>query len=42
MMKFWIDSTSIEDDDIHIQSPSMSDPTLSDIDYKNEMGLNYP
>jgi len=34
-MNFKIDSKSIEDD--AIQSRSMSDPTLSDIDFKNDM-----
>ena len=36
-MSFWIDSKSIEDYVIQIQSRSMSDPTLSDIDFKNKM-----
>ena len=36
-MNFYIDSKSIEDDVIQIQSRSMFDPTFSDIDYKNEM-----
>ena len=35
MMKFSMDSKSIEVD--VIQSRSMSDPTLSDIDFKNKM-----
>ena len=39
MMNFLIDSTSIEDDVIKIQSRSMSDPTLSDILFKNKMDL---
>ena len=34
MMNFQIDCKSIEDDAIQIQSRSMSDPTLSDIDLK--------
>ena len=34
-----IDSKSIEDDVIWIQSRSMSDPTLSDIDFKSKMAL---
>ena len=38
MMNFSIDSISIEDDVIQIQSRSMSDPTLSDIDFKIKMG----
>ena len=37
MMNFEIDLKSIEDDAIQIQSRSMSDPTLSDIDFKNKM-----
>ena len=37
MMNFLIDYKSIEDDIIHIQSRSMSDPTFSDIDFKNEL-----
>ena len=32
-----IDSKSIEYDVIEIQSRSMSDPTFSDIDFKNKM-----
>ena len=35
MKNFWIDLKTIEDDVIQIQSRSMSDPTLSDIDFKN-------
>ena len=35
MMYFEIDSKPIEDDAIQIQSRSMSDPPLSDIDFKN-------
>ena len=34
MMNFWINSKSIEDNVIQIQNRSVSDPTLSDIDYK--------
>ena len=30
---------SIEDEDIQIQSRFMSDPSLSDIDFKNKMAL---
>ena len=37
MIKFEMDSTSIEDDVIQIQSRSMPDPPLSDIDFKNKM-----
>ena len=37
MMNFLIDLKSIEDDGIQIQSRSISDPTLSDIDFKNKM-----
>ena len=37
MMNFLIDSKSIEDEIIKIQSRSVSDPSLSDIDFKNEM-----
>ena len=37
MMNFLIDSISNEDDVIQIQSRSMSDPLLSDIDFKNKM-----
>ena len=37
MISFLIDSKSIEDGVIQIQSRSMSDPTLSDIDYENKM-----
>ena len=36
-MNFQIDSKSIADDVIQIQSRSMSDPPLSDIDFKNKM-----
>ena len=36
-MNFYIDSKSIADVVIQIQSRSMSDPTLSDIDFKNKM-----
>ena len=36
-LNFLIDSKSIEDDIIEIQSRSMSDPTFSDIDFKTEM-----
>ena len=36
MMNSQIDSKPIEDDAIQIQSRSMSDPTLSDIDFKNK------
>ena len=32
-----MDSKSIEDDVIQIQARSMSDPPLSDIDFKNKM-----
>ena len=39
MMNFLIDYKSIEDDVIHIQSRSMSDPTFSDIDFKIKMAL---
>ena len=39
MMNFQIDSKSIEDDDICIQSRSLPDPTVSDIDFKNKMAL---
>ena len=35
MMNFFIDSKSIEDD--IIQSRSMSDPPLSEIDFKNKI-----
>ena len=35
--KFQIDWKPIEDDIIQIQSRSMSDPTFSDIDFKNKM-----
>ena len=44
MMNFWIDPKSIEDGIIEIQSHSMSDPTLSEMEFKNEMdsGLDYP
>ena len=37
MIKFWMDSKSIEDEVIQIQSRSMSDPPLSDIDFENRM-----
>ena len=37
MMNFLIDYESIEDDVIEIQSRSMSEPTFSDIDFKNKM-----
>ena len=37
MMNFLIDSKSIGDDVIQIQSRSMSDPTFSDTDFKNKM-----
>ena len=37
MMSFLIDYKSIEDDVIHIQSRSMSDPIFSDIDFKIKM-----
>ena len=37
MMNFSIDSIPIEDEVIQIQFRSMSDPTLSDIDFKNKM-----
>ena len=37
MTNFWIDSKLIEDDVIQIQCRSMSDPPLSDIDFKNKM-----
>ena len=36
-MNFLIDSKSIEDDVIQIQSRSMLDPTLSDIEFNNKM-----
>ena len=36
-MKFQIDSKSIQDEVIQIQSRSMSDPPLYDIDFKNKM-----
>ena len=39
MMNFYIDSKSIKDDVIQIQSRSIPDPTLSDIDFKNKMAL---
>ena len=39
MMNFWIDSNSIEDNVIRIQSRFMSDPTFSDIDFRNKMAL---
>ena len=41
-LNFYIDSRSNEDDVIQTQSRSMSDPTLSDIDFKNKMALVYP
>ena len=37
MMNFQIDSKSIEDGVIQIQSRSLLDPLLSDIDFKNSM-----
>jgi len=37
MMSFLIDEKSIEDEVIHIQRRSMSDPTFSDIDFKIKM-----
>ena len=39
-----IDSKSIESDVIEIQGRSMSDPTLSDINFKkcNGLGPNFP
>ena len=37
MMNSWIDSKLIEDDAIQIQNRSMSDPSLSDTDFKNKM-----
>ena len=37
MMNFKIDSKSIEDGVIQIKSRFMSYPTLSDIDFKNQM-----
>ena len=39
MMNSWIDSKLIEDDAIQIQSRSMSDTTLSDIDFKYKIAL---
>ena len=36
-MNFQIDSISIENDIIRIQSRSMPGPTLSDFDFKNKM-----
>ena len=42
MMNFLIDLKLIEDDVIGIQSRSMSDPPLSDIDFKNCLGPDYP
>ena len=36
-LNFKIDSKSIEDDVIQIQSRSMSDPTFSDIEFKIKM-----
>ena len=38
----FIDSKSIEIKIIQIQNRSMSDPSLSDIYFKQEMGLNKP
>ena len=38
MTNFLIDYKSIEDDTILIDSRFMSDPPLSDIDFKNKMG----
>ena len=37
MMNFQLDSKSIEAEVIQNQSRLMSDPTLSDIDFKNKM-----
>ena len=37
MVKFSVDSKSIEDDVIQLQSLSESDPPLSDIYFKNKM-----
>ena len=44
MMNFYIDSKSIGDDVIQFSSRIMSDPPLSEIDFKKEMDspLNYP
>ena len=47
MKNFLIDYKSIEDDIILIESRSLSDPPLSDIDFKNKMvrvgtTLKYP
>ena len=39
MMNFKIESKTIEDDILLILSRSMSDPSLSDIDFKNKMAL---
>ena len=39
MKNFLINLKTIEDDVIQIQSRSMSDPTLSDIHFKNKMAL---
>ena len=36
------DLKTLLDDAIQIQSRSMSDPPLSDIDFKNKMGMYYP
>ena len=36
-IEFGLDSESIEGGVIYIQSRSMSDPSLSDIDFKNKM-----
>ena len=42
-LNFWIDSKSVEADDVQIQSRSMSDPSLSDIDFKNKwLGSELP
>ena len=42
--EYWIDFESIYDFIIQFQSRCLSDPTLSDIDFKkwNGLGLNYP
>ena len=40
MMNFKIDSKSIQDDLNQIQSRSMYNPPLSDIDFKNKKGLS--
>ena len=42
MTKFQIDSKLIGDEFIQILSRSMSDPPLSDTDFKNGLGLDYP